>query len=644
MLGFGYLALEIRDKGAGVVLDLNHYVFLFLIVGMLLHWRPKSFVQAIAASVTPVGGVLIQYPMYAGIVRMLTESGLATQISHFFVSVSNEHTFPVMVGIYSAFLGLFIPSAGGKWLIEAPYLLEAGKSLGVHLGWVVQTYNATEALANLIHPFWMLPLVGILGLKARDIVGYSMLQFVVHVPLVLLLVWLLNYTLTVVARGVSIVTIAIEARSRRPLVALLALAAFAAVPQLSFAATVLITGANSGLGLEFAKQYAAKGWTVIATHRRAASPSRSRTSTAGYEKVRVERLDVTSADDVKALAAKLEGRADRRADQQRRRLQRPQRMQATTRASATGARRTSANCATTLFDTIMAVNVKGPLMVSEALLGNVKASTQKKIVAISSTNGSLTDELAGSGAIFYRTSKAALNRAMQLVATKEKDDGVTVVMLHPGAVVTEQQAYLEGFKGMLEMSFTVQHMIETIDKAHDRGLRPLPELRRHHGAVVSVTCVAAETTNESAWRAASRQPLRARSRWSRAADPRREGADRRADVAAITAFNARYLGSINDEDIATLIEPHDRSSHHDPAGPAADRRQGGERRDERPRVRAIQDRRDLDAGGDGRVRRPRVPERQYTMTVDTAAPAATSHDQGALSCGSISASRTANGE
>ena len=196
VLGFGYLVLEVGAKGAGVVLDLNHYVFLFLIVGMLLHWRPKSFVNAIAASVTPVGGVLIQYPMYAGIVRMLTDSGLSTQISHFFVSVSTTHTFPVMVGIYSALLGLFIPSAGGKWLIEAPYLLEAGKSLGVHLGWIVQTYNATEALANLLHPFWMLPLVGILGLKARDIVGYSMLQFAVHVPLVLLLVWLLNYTLS----------------------------------------------------------------------------------------------------------------------------------------------------------------------------------------------------------------------------------------------------------------------------------------------------------------------------------------------------------------------------------------------------------------------------------------------------------------
>jgi short-chain fatty acids transporter len=198
-LGFLYLMREVATSGPSIILELNHYVFLFLIVGMLLHWRPRSFVQAITASVAPVGGILIQYPLYAGIVRMMTESGIASQLAHFFVAVSTAHTYPVMIGIYSAFLGLFIPSAGGKWLIEAPYMLEAAKTLKVHLGWVVQTYNATEALANLIHPFWMLPLVGILGLKARDIVGYSMLQFVVHVPLVLFLVWILNYTLPYVA-------------------------------------------------------------------------------------------------------------------------------------------------------------------------------------------------------------------------------------------------------------------------------------------------------------------------------------------------------------------------------------------------------------------------------------------------------------
>ncbi|HEX4997693.1 MAG TPA: TIGR00366 family protein [Terriglobia bacterium] len=194
-LGLGYLVREVFAQGPRILLDLNHYIFAFLVVGLLLHWRPHSFTRAISAAAPSVSGVLIQYPLYAGIVKIMTESGLANHLAHFFVSISTRHTFPALVGVYSAFLGLFIPSAGGKWLIEAPYMLEAGQSLGVHLGWVVQTYNATEALANLIHPFWMLPLLGILQMKARDIVGYCTLQFAVHVPLVLFLVWILNYTL-----------------------------------------------------------------------------------------------------------------------------------------------------------------------------------------------------------------------------------------------------------------------------------------------------------------------------------------------------------------------------------------------------------------------------------------------------------------
>ena len=110
----------------------------------------------------------------------------------------------------------------------------------------------------------------------------------------------------------------------------------------------------------------------------------------------------------------------------------------------------------------MAVNVKGPLLVAEAFLENVKASRQKKIISISSTNGSLTEQLPGSGAIFYRSSKAALNRAMQLVATEEKKDGVIVLLMHPGAVLTERQAYLAKYEGMIKMPFTVENMIKTI--------------------------------------------------------------------------------------------------------------------------------------------------------------------------------------
>ena len=195
LLGVGFLGAEVAAKGPAVLLDLNHYIFLFVIAGLALHVRPRSFVRSVNLAAGSVGGVLVQFPIYAGIVKVITESGVAQKMAHFFIAVSTADTFPIWVGVYSVLLGLFVPSAGGKWLVEAPYVLEAAKSLHVHLGWVVQTYNATESLANLIHPFWMLPLLGILGLKPRDIVGYATLQFVVHVPLVLFLVWALNQTL-----------------------------------------------------------------------------------------------------------------------------------------------------------------------------------------------------------------------------------------------------------------------------------------------------------------------------------------------------------------------------------------------------------------------------------------------------------------
>ena len=90
LLGVAYLAAEVASKGASIILDLNHYVFLFLIAGILLHWRPRSFVKSIAAAVPSVAGVLVQYPMYAGMVKMMTESGLARRMAHFFVDVSTQ--------------------------------------------------------------------------------------------------------------------------------------------------------------------------------------------------------------------------------------------------------------------------------------------------------------------------------------------------------------------------------------------------------------------------------------------------------------------------------------------------------------------------------------------------------------------------
>ena len=198
VIGFIYLARLLAARGPLGVLDLNSYNFLFLMAGLLLHWRPRSFTQAVNNAVPATSGVLIQFPFYGGIFGIVTMSPIVAKMAHFFVHVSSRGSFPLLVSIYSAVLGMFVPSGGSKWIIEAPYVLQAAKDLHVHLGWVVQVYNASEALPNLINPFWMLPLLGILKLRARDLVGFSALQCMVNIVLVLLLVWGFARTLTYV--------------------------------------------------------------------------------------------------------------------------------------------------------------------------------------------------------------------------------------------------------------------------------------------------------------------------------------------------------------------------------------------------------------------------------------------------------------
>ncbi len=177
-------------QGALAALDLNTYNLIFITVGLLLHWRPKRFMRAVGECIPATGGVLIQFPFYAVIFGMIVGTGISDALARLFAAASTHGTYPLLVAIYSAVLGVFIPSGGSKWVIEAPYILQAANLHQVHLGWVVQIYNASEALPNLVNPFWMLPLLGILKLKARDLVGYGVLQLVVHIPVVFFLCWL----------------------------------------------------------------------------------------------------------------------------------------------------------------------------------------------------------------------------------------------------------------------------------------------------------------------------------------------------------------------------------------------------------------------------------------------------------------------
>lgn len=202
LLAAGWLLEEFASKPAiEAISGLNTYNLLFLMAGALLHWRPRSFLDAVARAVPATTGVMIQFPLYGSIAAILTKVAggdgqtLAHHISTFFAQIASHDTYALLMGVYSAVLGFFIPSGGGKWIIEAPYVMQVANDLQYHLGWAVQIYNAAEALPNLINPFYMLPLLGVLGLKARDLIGFSFVQLLVHVPLVLVLLWALGNTL-----------------------------------------------------------------------------------------------------------------------------------------------------------------------------------------------------------------------------------------------------------------------------------------------------------------------------------------------------------------------------------------------------------------------------------------------------------------
>jgi short-chain fatty acids transporter len=177
-------------------LSINTINLAFLLAGLVLHGTPARLLHAFRIATPAAWGVILQYPFYAGISGVITYTHLNERLAGAFVAISTQATFPTIVAIYSAVLGVFVPSGGSKWVIEAPYVMAAAHELRVHLGWVVAAYDLGEALANLLQPFWMLPVLGVFRLQARDIMGYTFIVFLALAPVVILLVWLLGQTLS----------------------------------------------------------------------------------------------------------------------------------------------------------------------------------------------------------------------------------------------------------------------------------------------------------------------------------------------------------------------------------------------------------------------------------------------------------------
>ncbi|MGY6549481.1 MAG: short-chain fatty acid transporter [Roseinatronobacter sp.] len=163
----------------GSSLNLNIVNFMFLMLGIVLHGTARNLLDALQEGVKGGAGIVIQFPFYAGIMAIMTQSGLAQSLSAWFVSISTATSLPFWTFISAGIVNLFVPSGGGQWAVQAPVMLPAAEALGADVARVAMAVAWGDAWTNLLQPFWALPMLGIAGLKAKDIMGFCLIHLVI---------------------------------------------------------------------------------------------------------------------------------------------------------------------------------------------------------------------------------------------------------------------------------------------------------------------------------------------------------------------------------------------------------------------------------------------------------------------------------
>ena len=177
LLPLSYLVLNFAKIGFN--LNLNLVVLIFLTAGLLLHKSPSAYLDAVGQAIGACRGIILQFPLYAGISGMIIGSGMVAVLSNAFVSISTPHTFPLFTFLSAGLVNIFIPSGGGQWAIQGPIMMEAAQKLGADIPQTIMAFAWGDGWTNQIQPFWALPLLGVAGLGARDIMGYCVIWTVV---------------------------------------------------------------------------------------------------------------------------------------------------------------------------------------------------------------------------------------------------------------------------------------------------------------------------------------------------------------------------------------------------------------------------------------------------------------------------------
>ena len=179
VVGVGGCGLALVALFAGWIhFDINAVNLVFIFVGIFLQGSLRDFSEAVAEGARGAGAIIIQFPFYFAILGVLRASGLVSWLSDGLADIAFAGTFPIVVFLSAGVLNLFVPSGGGQWGLQGPIVLSVGEQLGVDVGTTVMAFSYGDAWTNMLQPFWALPLLGIMGLRARDILGYTMIAFV----------------------------------------------------------------------------------------------------------------------------------------------------------------------------------------------------------------------------------------------------------------------------------------------------------------------------------------------------------------------------------------------------------------------------------------------------------------------------------
>ena len=149
--------------------------FFMLGLALILHGNFHSFLKALQEAIKGTSGILIQFPLYFGIMGIMRESGMVVDISNFFVSVATETTLPIYTFFSAGLVNIFVPSGGGQWAVQGPIVVDSALQLGVPLPKAVLALAYGDQVTNMLQPFWALPLLGITKLKAKEILPYTLL-------------------------------------------------------------------------------------------------------------------------------------------------------------------------------------------------------------------------------------------------------------------------------------------------------------------------------------------------------------------------------------------------------------------------------------------------------------------------------------